>query len=147
MTTRATTFFLGLLVLIVVGGAWAAAEPASSSNDKLKAVVHVNFDEAERQKATLGNVEHILAEVGDQKADIVVVCHGPGLSMLTKSDSKLSGKIAELEKRGVQFHACENTMKKESVTKDDLLPGVKTTPSGAVEVLRRQQQGYSYFKP
>jgi intracellular sulfur oxidation DsrE/DsrF family protein len=49
--------------------------------------------------------------------------------------------------KGVVFEACENTMKKKSLSKEDLLPGTKTVPSGAVEIIRKQSAGYSYFKP
>ena len=50
-------------------------------------------------------------------------------------------------KQRVRFTACENTMKKKSIAKEDLSPGVATVPSGAVEVLGKQQDGYGYFKP
>ena len=44
--------------------------------------------------------------------------------------------------------ACENTMRQKSIRKEDLLPNVGTVPSGAVEVVRKQQRdGYAYFKP
>lgn len=146
MSKVAFGYLLAACAMVLVGQTKVMAE-SNATTEKLKAVVHVNFDDAKRQTATLGNVEHILADVGDDNVEIVVVCHGPGLSLLTKSESGGSAEIAQLQKRGVQFHACENTMKKEKVTKEDLLPGVTTTPSGAVEVLRKQQQGFSYLKP
>ena len=50
-------------------------------------------------------------------------------------------------KQGVLFVACENTMKKKAIENDPLASGVSTVPSGAVEVLRKQQEGYGYFRP
>jgi intracellular sulfur oxidation DsrE/DsrF family protein len=38
-------------------------------------------------------------------------------------------------------------MKKKGFKKDDLLAEVTTVPSGATEVLLKQQAGYGYFKP
>jgi uncharacterized protein len=38
-------------------------------------------------------------------------------------------------------------MRLRSIRPADLLPGVGTVPSGAYTVVRRQQEGYSYFKP
>ena len=56
--------------------------------------------------------------------------------------------VAALIEKGVKFVACENTMRQKSIRKEDLLPGVGTVPSGAVEVVRKQQRdGFAYFKP
>lgn len=48
---------------------------------------------------------------------------------------------------GVRFAACENTLRDKSIPKENLLPGIATVPSGAVEVIRKQHEGYGYFKP
>jgi uncharacterized protein len=76
-----------------------------------------------------------------------VVCHGDGLILLTKEKSVHADKVQLLTKEGVCFAACENTMKKKAVGKGDLLEGVRTVPSGAVELIQKQQQGCSYFRP
>ena len=122
-----------------------AAEPKTEKPEMLKAVVHVNFSEAARQEAGLKNIENILKEAAD--AQIEVVCHGEGLSMLNTKESQHSDLVKSLMKRGVGFVACENTMKKKSVTKSDLIEGSATVPSGAVEVIRKQGAGYGYFRP
>ncbi len=61
--------------------------------------------------------------------------------------SKHSEKMEALIKQGIHFVACQNTMKKKTIEKDDLVTGVTTVPSGAIEVLRKQQGGYGYFRP
>lgn len=112
----------------------------------LKAVIHCNFDDSTRQEAGLRNIRNIL-EGTDGKPDLVVVCHGSGISLLEKDKSDSGKTISELQQAGVSFLACENTLKSKSLSTADLLPGVDTVPSGAVEVLRRQQDGYGYFRP
>ncbi len=94
----------------------------------------------------LRNVQNILNDVGGA-VTIEVVMHGAGNSPPVKGQSKHADQVEELMKRGVRFAACETTMQEKSVRKDDLLPGVKTVSSEATEVLRKQQQGYSYFEP
>ena len=133
---------LGITFAACVG---MAAESKAEKAEMLKAVVHVNFSEAARQEAGLKNIENILKEVAD--AQIEVVCHGEGLSMLNTKESQHSDLVKSLIKRGVGFVACENTMKKKSVTKSDLIEGSSTVPSGAVEVIRKQSAGYGYFRP
>jgi intracellular sulfur oxidation DsrE/DsrF family protein len=111
-----------------------------------KAVVHVNFSDAERQKHGLKNVSNMLKAV-KTSFEIEVVCHGDGIGLLVKDQSKYAAEVERLSKEGVRFTACENTMRDRSITKDQLLPTVVTVPSGAVEVVRKQQDGYGYFKP
>jgi intracellular sulfur oxidation DsrE/DsrF family protein len=40
----------------------------------------------------------------------------------------------------------ENTMRKKNVCRADLLPFVTTVDSGVAEVVRKQEQGWSYIK-
>lgn len=111
----------------------------------LKAVIHINFKDQDRQEHALNNLENILKEASD--AELVVVCHGEGIALLSKKQTTQSELIQTLTKKGVRFEACENTMRKKSLSKEDLLEGIKTVPSGAVEIIRKQSEGYSYFKP
>ena len=131
------------MIMAVTAGATPQDKEANAP--MLKAVVHVNFDDADRQEHALGNIENILAEVPN--AEIEVVSHGKGISLVDGEQTKQAEKIQALMKKGVRFAGCENTMKKQSITKEQLVPGVITVPSGAVEVLRKQQAGYSYFRP
>jgi hypothetical protein len=78
---------------------------------------------------------------------VEVIVHGKALAMLTAAKS---GAIRERMKRsadgGVVFAACENTMKKQNVKKDDLVPFAKTVDSGVAEVVRKQESGWSYVR-
>ena len=146
-----------LVFTLVVGGlvVLAGATVGSRADDKLtpkeatkmlKVVVHINFAEAERQKHGLKNVANILKEVKGE-AEVVVVCHGEGIGLLVQDKSQNAEAVAELVKAKVRFEACENTLRDKAIPKESLLPGVTTTPSGAVEVVRKQQEGFGYFKP
>lgn len=121
------------------------AKAPDGGNPMLKAVIHINFDDGERQKHGLKNVANILKEV--KGAEIEVVCHGGGIGLLVKGRSAYADEVARLIKKGVRFAACENTLRDKSIPKEDLLPGVATVPSGVVEVIRKQHGGYGYFKP
>ncbi len=111
----------------------------------LEAVFHVNFGDASRQESALGNIENILKEVPEAK--IEVVCHGEGIHLLEKLQSKHSAKVKSLASEGIRFVACENTMEKKSIDKSELLPVASTVASGAVEIIKKQHDGYSYFRP
>lgn len=121
------------------------AKASEGGKPMLKAVVHVNFTDSERQKHGLKNVANILKE--EKGAEIEVVCHGGGIGLVVKDKSEHTDEVARLFKEGVRFAACENTLRDRSIPKENLLPGVTTVPSGAVEVIRKQQDGYGYFRP
>lgn len=111
-----------------------------------RAVVHVNFAEPDRQKHGLRNVSNMLAAEGGQ-GEVVVVCHGPGIGLLVTGKTAAAEEVGKLMTEGVRFAACENTMREKAISKGDLLPGVATVPSGAAEVVRKQQEGFGYFRP
>jgi intracellular sulfur oxidation DsrE/DsrF family protein len=143
------SLFLCILTLGVAASLGLGDEPEKSKvkgKAVLKAVVHINFADSDRQKHGLKNVSNILKEAKGE-AEIVVVCHGAGIHLLVKDKSQHADEVARLIKEKVRFAACENTLRDKSIPMDNLLPGVTTTPSGAVEVIRKQQEGFGYFKP
>jgi len=121
------------------------ADVSEGKKTMLKVVVHINFIDSERQKHGLKNMANILKEV--KGAEIEVVCHGGGIGLVVKDKSDHADEVARLVKEGVRFAACENTLRDKSIPKESLLAGVTTVPSGAVEVIRKQSEGYGYFKP
>ena len=136
---------LAVSVVVVREKSQAENNP-KESNHMLKAVVHVNFSDPERQGHGLKNVENILKETGSD-AEIEVVAHGGGIVLLVQGESKHADKIQSLIERKVKFVACRNTLRDKSIAEKRLLPGVQVIASGAVEVLRKQQDGFGYFKP
>src|SRR4051812_10045533 len=132
---------LALAILLALSPASVRAE-----DGPLKVVVHVNFPETGAQGAGLRSVGNLLKE--EPGARVEVVCHAAGIALVEKARSDHPDAVAALIKKGVSFVACENTMRQKSIRKEDLLPGVGTVPSGAVEVVRKQRKdGYAYFKP
>lgn len=139
---------IAVLIATITLAAVALAAPNAHNKQgdaMLKTVVHINDDDPGRQENALGNLENILNEAPN--TDIRVVCHGAGMSLLQKSKTKLADQIKALTEQGVRFLACENTMKKKAIEKNDLVESATTVPSGAVEVIRKQQEGFSYFRP
>ncbi len=140
LVAASLTVWLGLR-----GESRVRAMATEGEKTMLKAIVHINFADSERQKHGLKNVTNILkAEKG---AEIEVVCHGGGIGLLVKDQTDHATDVARLVTEGVRFVACENTLREKSIPKENLLPEVTTIPSGAVEVVRKQQEGFGYFKP
>ncbi len=139
----------GILLSMLVGIQVLAAQARGGVDGdgiELKVVVHINFSDSERQAHGLKNVSNILK--AEPSTRVEVVCHGAGINLVEKHQTANAEAVEALGKQGVCFVACENTMRQKAIRKEGLLPGVDTVPSGAVEVIRKQQQdGYAYFKP
>lgn len=108
-------------------------------------VFEVTRDGVEQWTAVLTNVENLRKSLGDA-TDVEVVVHSKGLGLLVAKDNPLAERAKKLADRGVVFAACENTMKKKNITKDQLVPFAKTTDSGVAEIVRKQEAGWSYIK-
>jgi uncharacterized protein len=79
-------------------------------------------------------------------AQLEVVCHGPGLQMLIAEKSKVAEKLTGLTAKNVNFLACEFSMQEQKVTRAQLLPVAETVQYGLLEVVAKQEAGWSYIK-
>lgn len=127
---------------------WTAPAPALAQGaaDKNKVVFQVSDSDPAKWGLALNNAHNVQSELGADKVDLVIVVYGPGIGML-KADSIQGNRIADAMKSGVKVLACENTMKAQKLSRDDMLPNLGYVPAGVVELMRRQQQGYAYIRP
>ena len=57
-----------------------------------------------------------------------------------------AAEIHKLESSHVHFIACGNAMRKQHLEASDLVAGSEVVPAGIVEVVKKQEQGWSYIK-
>jgi uncharacterized protein len=80
-------------------------------------------------------------------AQLEVVIYGGALPMMMTDKSTQSARIKELSNnKNISFKVCEGTMKRYSVTKNQLLPGVGTVPDAIMEIVQKQGEGWGYIK-
>jgi uncharacterized protein len=113
--------------------------------EKHRIIFEVTMDGQQQWTGTLNNVASVQQAFGADTTDVEVVAHGNGLGFLLKTDEALQAPM-QLASSGVTFSACENTMKKKNVSKEELLPFVTTVDSGVAEVVRKQEAGWAYLK-
>ena len=114
-------------------------------NQKHRVVFQMNSNDPQSQKVLINNIENI-KETWGTNVTIEVVAYGPGIEFVMTEKSAVAEGIAIMIKNGVIFVACENTMAKKNITKEELIENVGTVPSGIVEVIIKQEQGWSYIK-
>jgi len=118
---------------------------AQSATAKNRALFQVTDNDPARWNMILNNMQNLREGVGGEPVEIELVAYGPGINML-KSDSSVKQRIAEALKSGVKVNACQNTMNGMKLTAPDMLPEIGYVPSGVVEVMRKQQQGWAYIR-
>ena len=121
-----------------------AAPPAGPARNKV--VFQVSDGDPKKWNLTFNNVHNFQTEFPDDESELEVVAYGPGIDML-KGDSPVAHRIAEALKHGVKVVACENSMRGQKLVYADMLPDIGYVPSGVVEIVRKQQQGYAYIRP
>jgi len=108
-------------------------------------VIQLNTADTSAWSSTIGNIKNI-QKIWSSNLQIEVVVHGKAIDFLVKDKTHLAKEIEALTKDGIQFSACENTMRKHGIDKSAILSFAQTVPSGVVEVISKQEQGCSYLK-
>lgn len=109
-----------------------------------KIIFQLSINDTLAHKALMKQLGNILSVAPDTKIEIV--CHGPGLEMLQKEKSIVSEKIAGFAAKGVDFRACEFSMKERKVDKSQIIPAVGFVEAGIIEIVSKQEKGWSYIK-
>ena len=124
-----------------------AFPPLSIAADKKphNVVIHVTDNDPAKWNQALNNSANLQKAMGRDKVNVEIVVNGPGLDMM-KFDSIVAGRMAEAIGNGVELMACGATMKAANVTEKDLHNGVKVVPGGVVEIMLKQEAGWTYLK-
>jgi uncharacterized protein len=146
-----STLTATLLSVALVFGASVSAlaeSPAATTAHaaKHKVIVQVSDSDPQKWQLALNNIANIQKDLGQADVDIELVAYGPGIGML-KLDSKVADRIKDAIAAHVRVNACQNTMRGQRLTKNDMLPDIGYVPSGVVEIIKRQEEGYSYLRP
>lgn len=103
-----------------------------------------NATDTLQQKAIINQLNNLTTHWPKAKYEVVI--HSMGLPFVMSGKSKQIQAIKTLRAKGVRFVVCENTLKSQKVTKDQLIQEVEYVPVGIAEIVEKQEQGWSYIK-
>jgi intracellular sulfur oxidation DsrE/DsrF family protein len=129
----------------LVGGC-AHMAPSAAAPTASRVVMQVSDAEPAKWNLALNNARNIQSDLGASKVEIEIVAYGPGIGML-RNGSAVQSRIDEATLSGVKVVACENTMHAQKLTHADMVPGIGYVPAGVVEIMQKQQEGWSYIRP
>ncbi len=133
-----------LAILMCSGNLLAQSADGVVDLKKHKIVMQFSLNDSISQASVVGQVKNI--RTAWPNAQVEVVCHGGGLDLLQTATSKAASQVAEWSAKGVVFAACNNTMKRKNVKKEDLLTSAVVVPSGMIELTLKQEKGWAYVK-
>lgn len=116
----------------------------------MKAVIHV--DEMEKWEMALGNLKRLIAHCqdADEPCALELVANGEAAPALTVEAAGRLGLRPALDTvltMGAAVCVCQGALRGSGIDPAALVPGLMVIPSGVVELVQRQGEGYAYVKP
>jgi len=142
-------------IALAITAVFALAFFAQASTEKpTQIAIHVDDNDPKRMNMALNNAANIQKyyDSVDEEVEIRIVAYGPGLHMLRADTSPVADRIAKmsLELSNLTFAACGNThaqMSKKIAKTVELLDEAEMVPSGVVELVELQKDGWAYIRP
>ena len=151
-----TAVFIVFLSMTSVVLAQGAKDGRSSPTKPHRLLIHVDQNDPAVMNLALNNATNVIEYYRTKGEDVSVdiVAYGPGLHMLRADSSPVQDRIKQLKgmafPSNVQFSACANT--KENMEKKEgrsiaVLSDATIVPSGVVQLMEKQEKGWSYIRP
>jgi intracellular sulfur oxidation DsrE/DsrF family protein len=133
------------LSFILVFSMISIAAFAQKKPNKHKIVFQfTNAADTLQQKAIVNQLKNLTTHWPNAKYEVVI--HSMGLPFVMSEKSKQIEAIKVLKAKGVRFLVCENTLKSQKVSKEQLISEVEYVPVGIAEIVEKQEQGWTYIK-
>ncbi len=143
------------LALFVVMGAGTFFSTLMAADEAMhKVAIHVDENDPARMNMALNNVANVKKyydSIGES-VEIELVAYGPGLHMFREDTSPVKERISvlSLEIDNLTFSACGNThnaMQSKAGKDIVLVEEANLVPSGVVQLITLQEQGFAYVRP
>ena len=79
-------------------------------------------------------------------AKIEVLANNQGVNMFRRDRATQEKQIQALIEKGIVFAVCQNSMRSMKLTEADMLKQATYVPAGVVELVLKQEEGWSYIK-
>ncbi len=140
---------ISLLALFTFTTVTSAADEADH-----RVAIHVDENDKKLMNLALNNITNInkYYESIGETVEIELVAYGPGLHMFRADTSPVIDRITNMSllHENLTFSACANThavMSNKADKEIELLEEAAMVPSGVVQLIALQEEGYAYIRP
>jgi len=138
----AATFGRIAALLVVIATAFASPPQAHAE----KVVLQISDGNPATWNQAL-NVVGNLREAYGPGTEIELVAFGQGINML-KLDAPVASRLVDAQKsQGAKVYACENSMARQKLAREDMAPGLIYVPAGIAHIITRQREGWVNVRP
>lgn len=130
--------------MLAQDGKKATPKSSHAKERQHRIVFQLTNDDTLVQKSLVRQINHALDAAPSCK--IEVVCHSNGITFLVADKTKYAQQIEELHNKGVAFKACENTLRDRKIDKSNVVKQADFVPAGVIEIVKKQEAGWSYLK-
>jgi intracellular sulfur oxidation DsrE/DsrF family protein len=118
----------------------------ANSQKRYKIVIQVSDNDPAKWNLALNNARNVQEDVGATDVDVEIVAYGPGIGML-KFGAPVGDRVHDAVKTGIRVVACQNTMRAQKLTQEDMNPNDGYVPAGVTEIMKKQSEGWAYLRP
>lgn len=108
-------------------------------------VFHIDLDDQKYLNVAISNIENYLLAIEGNKAEIVMLINGAAVNLIKKEVAPK--ELGLLQNKGLSIRVCQNAINHFSLTKEMLIDNITVVPAGVVELVRLQNEHFSYVKP
>lgn len=112
-----------------------------------KVIFHI--DENNKWNLLLKNISNLLQAIDNKKVHIEVLANSEAVKYYDTNqnlDTDIN-TMESLNKKGVKFVACNNALMAYDIKKHNMIHFVDIVPTGVLELIKKQSEGYAYIKP
>ncbi len=108
-------------------------------------VFHVDLDESKILDVAISNINNYFNAIEGKQANVILLINGPAVKLIKQENAPQD--LIDLQEKGLSIRVCQNAINKFSFSKEMLLNGIEIVPAGIIELVRLQNEHYSYIKP
>jgi intracellular sulfur oxidation DsrE/DsrF family protein len=135
---------VGVIILAIATFSFSWKTSVNEGKNEHRIVIQLTSGDTMVHKQLMKQLSNITSVSSTTK--IEVVCHGAGLDMITEGKTIVKEKVQAHAAKGIQFNACEFSLKERKVERSLILEGMGFVPAGIIEIVKRQEEGWSYIK-
>lgn len=116
-----------------------------AQSKKYKIVFDMASSDTADHSSIIKQVNNVLKNAPGSSIEIVF--HGKAVYALVKNSTTLKDRLDDLvNNKGVILAACNNSMNRYNITKEDLIPSAIVVPVAMIELADKQVKGWSYIR-
>lgn len=134
--------------LVAILFAVASVNAMAVEQVKHRLLIQVSEDSIERLMAALNAAKFVQAQYGAPNVEIEIVVYGPGVQTLKYyAPRPIPDRVKQEKYNGIRILVCDYSMRAAKLRPSDMLREVSYVPSGVVEIMEKEQLGWTYIQP